>query len=63
MTDLTTLWKSRMGATLGIVRAGGTEHRTLFVVSWDMWVHVGVPESVSQVGDPVQPAALAAELA
>ena len=27
MSDLMTLWKSRVGAILGIVRAGGTEHR------------------------------------
>lgn len=27
MSDLTALWKSRVGAILGIVRAGGTEHR------------------------------------
>jgi len=27
MSDLKALWKSRVGAILGIARAGGTEHR------------------------------------
>jgi len=33
MSDLMTLWKSRVGAILGIVRAGGTdEFRTSMII-------------------------------
>ena len=29
MSDLSALWKSRVGAILGIVRTGGTKHREI----------------------------------